>query len=103
MAAWGHASPRTHRRVLPCRLPVCPARSTMSGKYFGKFDRQLFNATIETLPYMGTRKSPFYFNRPEGCTAMEVGGGMVWAGHGANKMVQIVPGWATDGRIGTVD
>ncbi|KAI3434913.1 hypothetical protein D9Q98_002967 [Chlorella vulgaris] len=43
---------------------------TMSGKYFGKFDRQLFNASIDILPNTesGGSKNPFYFNRPEGCT-----------------------------------
>ncbi|KAL4854525.1 O-methyltransferase MdmC [Chlorella vulgaris] len=46
---------------------------TMSGKYFGKFDRQLFNASIDILPNTesGGSKNPFYFNRPEGCTEVQ--------------------------------
>lgn len=44
----------------------------MSGKYFGPFDRALLNASIETLPSTGGVKDPDYFNRPDGCVALEV-------------------------------
>ncbi|EFN56973.1 expressed protein [Chlorella variabilis] len=47
------------------------AYRTMSGKYFGPFDRALLNASIETLPSTGGVKDPDYFNRPDGCVALE--------------------------------
>lgn len=52
----------------------------MSGKYFGKFDRQLFNASIDSLPNTesGGSKNPFYFNRPEGCTEVQVCHPTLW-------------------------
>lgn len=66
-----HASmPHRRRHVPPSgRLSPC---SGISGKYFGDFDRQLFNTTVDILPYTGGTRSPSFFNRPDGCTPLTV-------------------------------
>ncbi|KAL4425351.1 hypothetical protein ABPG75_009367 [Micractinium tetrahymenae] len=47
------------------------AYRTMSGKWFGPFDTELFTADIQPLASTGRSKDPHYFNRPDGCTAQQ--------------------------------
>lgn len=43
----------------------------MTNKWFGPFDTYLFTADSQNV--LGWTEQPQYFNRPDGCTAQQVG------------------------------